>query len=474
MLHILSRLLQLGWKNLALHHCLGRDTSMSTTDIRSHHIPPARGALPIVGHSLAFLREPFAFLNSLPAQGDVVEVQLGPMRMAIVCNPDLISTVLRNERVFDKGGSLIDRGRDLVGNGLITCPYSDHRRQRRLVQPAFHHSRMPGYGQVISEQVGAVLDSWCDGQVLDVVPAMKEITGRTTAAALFTTALPAEQFASAAADVETFSAGIFRRMLLPPLASRVPTPANIRYDRANRRLRRTIAQIIGEYRARGTDRGGLLPILVGSRDTEFARQQLSDPECADQAMTIFFAGIETASIALSWALHSLVQDDRIRTQLYNEVDEVLSGRTATHDDLPALQLTKRIVTETLRMRSPVWLLSRVVATETQLGDYRLPAGKVVGCSPLMTQHDPELYPDPDRFDPDRWLDPSAARTALMIPFGAGARKCIGDTLAVVEMTLVLASIAARWHIESDPSGMPRAKFHAFNVPKNLKIKITAR
>src|SRR5262249_12512421 len=157
--------------------------------------------------------------------GDMVEVQLGRMSMTMVCDPDLVYSMLRNDRVFDKGGTLFERGRELLGNGLGTCPDRDHRRQRRLLQPAFHPSRMPAYGEVISEQIHTVLDPGRDGQILDVVPAMKDLTTRFTAAALFTTALPPEQLTIMAEDIETFSAGVFRRILLPRMAARAPTPA---------------------------------------------------------------------------------------------------------------------------------------------------------------------------------------------------------------------------------------------------------
>jgi cytochrome P450 len=259
--------------------------------------------------------------------------------------------------------------------------------------------------------------------------------------------------------------------MLPSAISQLPTPANIRYNRARQRLRDTIAQIIAEYRAGGIDRGGLLPLLMASRDLESAQQQLSDEECADQAVTIFFAGIETAAITLAWALHSVAQDAGIRTRLYAEADEVLSGRTATFADMPRLEYTGRIITETLRMRSPTWLITRVVTTDTQLGPYHLPAGKIVGCSPLMTHLNPGLHHDPDTFNPDRWQDASS-HTVTMIPFSGGARKCIGDGLSAVETTLGLASIAARWHIESVVPA--KASLHAFHVPKNLEIKFTAR
>jgi cytochrome P450 len=447
---------------------------MSATATPTPLIPHAPGALPLVGHGLAILRQPLEFLNSLPAHGDIVQIQLGPTRVPLVCNPELVRTMLRNDRVFDKGGLLFDRGRELLGNGLVTCQHNEHRRQRRLLQPAFRQHCMPGYGQIIAEQMHAVLGTWQDDQVLDVVPVLKHLSTRVAAVALFSKVLPPDKLERIAEDVETFSAGVFRRILLPPIAASVPTPANVRYDRARQRLRRTIAEVIADYRANGIDSGGILPILMATRDDQSAQQQLSDEECSDQAITLFFAAIETLAIASAWALYLIAQNPDTRQRLEAEADQVLGGRFATYEDVPALAYTNRIVKETLRICSPAWLITRVVTEDTQLGGYQLPAGEVVGCSPLMMHLDPGIHPAAQAFDPDRWQEETAPHTDTVLPFSAGARKCIGDTFAMVEATLTLSSIASRWRIEAVPNGHPKPSFHAFYTPRNLKLKIAPR
>jgi cytochrome P450 len=141
----------------------------------------APGALPLLGHTLSLLRSPLRFLTSLPAWGDLVCVRIGPVEVIVGCTPELTRQVLLNDRVFDKDGSFLDRAREAFGDGLATCPHGEHRRQRRLVQPAFHATRLPGYAQVMTKHITEMTGSWQDGQVLDVLPKMMTLTARTAA-----------------------------------------------------------------------------------------------------------------------------------------------------------------------------------------------------------------------------------------------------------------------------------------------------
>ncbi|RSS76845.1 cytochrome P450, partial [Streptomyces sp. WAC06614] len=184
-------------------------------------IPTAAGARPVVGHLLPLLRDPLGFLTSLPEQGDVVRVRLGPTDVVVLCDPHLMHEVLRNDRVFDKGGQLFDRYRESLGDGLGTCPHSRHRRQRRLVQPAFHPDRMPGYTEIIAAQTATQVAAWRDGQVIDVMAETTALAARNVAAALFSDALSPTARTRIAKDLATIMAGIFRRMLTPPPLDRL-------------------------------------------------------------------------------------------------------------------------------------------------------------------------------------------------------------------------------------------------------------
>ncbi|MFF4012719.1 cytochrome P450 [Streptomyces sp. NPDC001717] len=441
-------------------------------------IPTAAGGLPLLGHLVPLLRDPFGFLIRLPEQGDLVRVRLGPLQALVVCDPALVSQVLRDDRTFDKGGPVFDRSREFFGNGLATCPYGDHRRQRRLLQPAFHPARLPGYAQAATDRAAETAGAWQDGQVLDVLAVMQELTARITVDTLFSTTVAPEVLTQAVNDLNTVVGGLSVRMAIPPGLDRLPAPGNRRYQQARARLPRTLRRLVTERRAAGTDHGDLLSMLLTTRDADSgpAEQMLSDAEIIDQILTFFVGGTDTAASTLAWALHLLGQHPGIEARLHAEVDAVLDGRPAGHADLPRLELTGRIVTETLRLWPPAWVVTRTCMTDTRLGGHQIRAGATVAYSPYLLHHRGDLYPDPDRFDPDRWApeNPQPPRREAYIPFGGGARKCIGDRFGINASVLALATIAGRWRFQPLPGMRVRPALGVFVNPHGLRMRATAR
>ncbi|WP_051892636.1 cytochrome P450 [Streptomyces erythrochromogenes] len=442
-------------------------------------IPTAPGALPLLGHVLPLLRDPLGFLTRLAGHGEVVQLRLGPLPVIAVCDPGLTGQVLRDDRTFDKGGPVFDRGREVVGNGLVSCPHADHRRQRRLLQPAFHPTRLPGYAQAATARAAEVTGSWQNGQILDVVPAMQELIAGITTDTLFPTTAPPDVLARALADLNTIVHSLSVQMATPPPLNRLPTPGNRRYHRARARLPRTLHRLVTQRRATGTDHGDLLSMLLTARDPDSgpAGQTLTDAEITDQIITFFLAATETTASALASALYLLGQHPEIEARLHTEVDSVLEGRPATHADLPRLELTGRILTETLRLWPPVSFLTRRCTADTRLGPYRIPAGKTVVYSPYLIHHQADLYPDPDRFDPDRWApdNPAPPRRDMFLPFAGGARKCIGDRFATNTATLILATIATRWRLQLLPGARVRPTLNGPALsPGGLRMRTQAR
>ncbi|HEU5157042.1 MAG TPA: cytochrome P450 [Streptosporangiaceae bacterium] len=439
---------------------------------------PARapGALPLVGHVLPLMRDPLGFVRSLPAHGDLVEVRLGPVRTLVVCTPELTRQVLLDDRTFDKGGPVFGRFREIAGNGLVSCPHADHRRQRRLLQPAFRRTRLPGYATVMAEQFAEGVGSWRDGQVIDVTAAMQMIAGRTGVATMFTGALSATDLARMVDDLNTVLTGIYRRVLLPPPFDRLPTPANRRYDRVRARLRRTLGELIAAYRAHGVDRGDLLSVVLAGRDAPGDGRGLSETEVVDQLVTFFIGGTESTAVTVSWALNLLGRHPDVADRLHEEVDEVLAGARPAFDDLPRLDLTGKIVTETLRLYPPAWMLTRTATADTELGGHAVPAGTPVAFSPYLVHHRADVHPDAERFDPDRWNAGNASpppRDAVL-PFGAGARICIGADFGMTEATIALATIAARWRLEHVSDRPVRPAIGLAMIPKDLRMRVRAR
>ncbi|MFF9687706.1 cytochrome P450 [Streptomyces sp. NPDC014623] len=447
------------------------DTSTGT----AASVPLAPRALPLLGHALPLLRDPLAFIMSLSKHRTMVRVRLGPSSAVMICDPDLTRQVFLNDRVFDKGGPIYDRIREVIGDGLSTCSYTLHRRQRRLCQPSFHPTRLPGYGAVFARAAELKAESWRDGDVLDITQEMMTLTTRATMETMFSGALPEETMRRALADTATIVSAFFRRMMTPAPLRRLPTPRKRRYDQARKRLSDTIAQIIVERRADPTDRADLLSALVGAVDEESGdgQKQLNDAELADEALTFFLGGMETTAITLAWALHLLATNPDVQHRLQAETDDVLNGDRLDPAHLTSLGLAGRVVTETLRLYPPAWMMTRTVRQDTELGGVRLKGGSTLVLSPYLLHRRPDLYAEPDRFDPDRWLDAQPDRAAY-IPFGAGPRKCIGDQFALTESVLALTAVVARWELTPVGDQPFRPKVETSLSSRGLSLRLSER
>ncbi|MEV7026654.1 cytochrome P450 [Kitasatospora sp. NPDC093558] len=433
----------------------------------------APGALPLLGHVPAFVRRPYDFVAGLPAHGDLVRLRLGPMDAYVACHPDLVRRMLTEDRTYDKGGLVVDKAREVFGDGLATCPAAAHRRQRRMIQPAFHRDRLPGYAALMADEIAGVTAPWRDREVVDVPAAMYRLTTAVTARCLFAAheragALPVHR----AMDVVTH--GVARRIMVPlPGTDRIPTPGNRRYHRARADLAEITRRLIADYRAAGTDHHDLLSMLLAARDEDGSA--LTDGEIHDQVITFLLAGMETTAATLSWAWTLLAAHPAVRERLHAELDTVLDGRPARHEDLPALPLTARIVTETLRLYPVSWLLSRVVTGDgTELGGHRVPAGATILFSPYLLHRRADLFPCPDRFDPDRWLDTTRPTLGTYAPFGAGARRCIGDAFGTTEAVLAIATIASRWTVTPTPGRPVRPLRSAAMCPRPFTATLALR
>ncbi|MEV7359526.1 cytochrome P450 [Kitasatospora sp. NPDC091276] len=408
----------------------------------------APGALPLLGHAPAFVRRPLEFVAGLPAHGDLVRLRLGPLDAYVACHPELVRQLLTEDRTYDKGGLVLDKAREVFGDGLATCPAAAHRRQRRMLQPAFHRDRLPGYAAMMAEEIAGTTASWSDGDVVDVPAAMYRLTTAVTARCLFAAheragALPVHD------SMDVITRGVGRRVMMPlPGADRIPTPGNRRFRRARQDLKEVTRRLIADYRAAGTDHNDLLSMLLSARDED--GRGLTDAEIHDQVVTFLLAGMETTAATLSWAWTLLAAHPAIRDRLHAELDTVLDGRPARHEDLPALPLTARVVTETLRLYPPVWILSRVVAADAELGGHRVPAGATILFSPYLLHRRADVFACPARFDPDRWLTNTRPSPGTYAPFGLGPRRCIGDVFGTTEAALAIATIAARWTVTPTP------------------------
>ncbi|MBT2206798.1 cytochrome P450 [Actinomadura sp. NEAU-AAG7] len=439
--------------------------------MKSPDIPKARGALPLVGHAPRLFHRPHEFLTGLPAYGDLVEIRLGPVRAVVVCDPELTRQVLRGDRVFDKGGVIYRRLRELGGDGLVTSTHDRHRRQRRLTGHALHSANLPGYARTMTRQIDSLTERWGDGQVLDVPAEMLGFTMRVLTETMFSSALPRHALGETVEDLVVIMRGILRRSVVPAPLNQIPTRGNRRYQRALAHLRTTLDAVIADRRAAPREGEDLLSRLLSARDVADGGHGLTDREVADNVITFFVAGSETTANALAWALHLLARHPRIEDRLHTEVRQVLGDGPAGYDHLPRLGLTKRVIAETLRLYPPALMFTRITTTDTELGRHRLPAGTTVVFSPYVIHHRADLHDDPESFDPSRWESMPPARGDY-VPFGSGPRKCVGEQFGMTEATLALATITARWHLESVPGRRVRTAM-SLN-PHGLRMRVVAR
>ncbi|MFE2336709.1 cytochrome P450 [Streptomyces coelicoflavus] len=435
-------------------------------------IPRAPGGNPLFGHAGPLVRDPLAFVSSLAGHGRLVRMDMGIKNVVVVSDPALIRQVLLDDRVFDKGGPLFERGREALGNGLITCPHHDHRRLRRLSQPAFHPNRMAGYAAVMTELADEMASGWRDGQVLDVVSEMMGLTVEATVQTLFSDSLPRATASQITDDFLVLMTGFFRRMITPPLLNRLPIRGNRDYARAIERLRNTVAGIVTARRADESDHGDLLSALCGATGPDGSHGR-SETELIDEVLTFLLAGTETTAATLSWAMHLLSQNREVERQVHREVEAVRSGSRLDFARLGELETTGNVIKETLRLYPAVWMLTRVTSAETDLDGYVLPAGTIVAFSPYVIHRRPDLYEQAESFDPDRWHDASMVQDSYL-PFSAGARKCMGDRFALTQATLALGTVVSRWRLSPVTDQPLRPSVKASLTPRRLRLRVTAR
>ncbi|HET6357769.1 cytochrome P450 [Streptomyces sp.] len=426
-----------------------------TFSAAARRAPAAPGALPLLGHGPALLRRPLDFLRSLPATGPVVRIRLGALPAYVVNDPGLVRSVLVGEAGRFDQGLLIDKARPLLGSGVGTANGTEHRRLRRLMQPAFHKAQIARYAATMTAVAAERTAAWRPGLTLRVDEELTELALTTVARALFSSDLGGDAITEVQRSLPMILDEIPRRAVLPDTLLRLPTPANRRFEGAVRRLRSTTRHVVEAARADGSDRGDLLSVLLLTKD-EVSGERLTDDQVHDQLVNMLVAGTETTGATLAWIFHELTLNPAVEHRLHQETDQVLAGRLAVFEDIARLPYTLRVVQEALRRYAP-WIILRLSPRESVLGEVSIPAGATVLFSPYVLHHQPRLYPDPFAFDPDRWLPERAANLprGASIPFGAGSRQCPGNVFALTQMVIQVATIAARWRLR--PAEGPRVR-----------------
>ena len=427
---------------------------------------------------LALQRNPLRFLEGVARHGDVARFRLGPVFVYLVNDPDLIRSVLVTRADAYHKGRALERARRLLGQGLLTSEGALHLRQRRLMQPAFHRERIAGYGETMVRYAGRAAERWKAGETIDVHKEMVALTLAIVGTTLFDADV--EEEADEIGKALTEALELFQRLLMVPYGEfleKLPIPSTLRFRSVRRRLDATIARLIAERRRNPRDRKDLLTLLLLAQDTEGDGGGMTDTQLRDEAMTIFLAGHETTANAMAWTWHLLSQNPEAEGRLHGELDRVLEGRAPGVADLPRLRYTEMVLSESMRLFPPAWILGRRAIVDHELGGYRIPAGSIVLLSQWITHRDARYFPDPLRFDPQRFTaEAQAARPKFSyFPFGGGPRVCIGEGFAWMEGVLVLATIARRWRfLPVDGIPVTPAAMITLRPKSGLPMRIEAR
>lgn len=410
---------------------------------------------------------------SLRSYGDVVRIHLGSLPAYVVTTSALANRVLTTEAEKFGKGILIEKFRPYFGNGLALATGEAYRRQRRLVQPAFHRERLRHYAETMIDLATAAADSWAPNTVVQVDERMRDLALAIVGRTLFS----AELGGRATEEVQRHVPVVLRhgivRAFSPKALEKLPIPVNRRFDDAIARVHRVVDEVIARARAAGGDHGDLLStLLLAGDDTGTG---MSDQQVHDEVITLLTAGVDTTAVALAWFFHELARHPEVERRVHEEVDAVLGGRRLAVAELPKLVYTRQVINEVLRVHGP-WLLMRRALTEVDLGAVRLPAGAEVALSPHSLHHDPRLFADPDRFDPDRWGPDRVATIPkeAYIPFAAGLHHCPGHQFAQTELAIVAATVAARWRLSPVPGKPVRTKVLGIAYPSRLPMTAVPR
>lgn len=397
------------------------------------------------GLTLEFARDPLAFFTNLArTYGDIASFKVAGDPVYFVNHPDLIREVLVAKNPSFVKGEGLRVTKPLLGEGLLTSEGDFHKRQRRLVQPSFARDRISTYATMMTDFAGRTSARWTDHGTVDMHKEMMRLTLAVVAKALFDADVEWEAEAigkALRASIEYFNRamGVFG-----PLTRTFPTPTNVSFRRARSTLDATIHRMIAERRESGAGGDDLLSRLLRAQDEGGAG--MTDEQLRAESMTLFLAGHETTANALSWTWFLLSLHPEVEARLHRELTEVLDGRAPTMDDVYALPVTTRILTESMRLYPPAWILEREATADLVLGGYPVPQGSTVLLSQYVMHRDPRFYPRPEAFDPDRWTTEFRAGLPkyAYFPFGGGPRACVGEPFAWVEATLLLARLAQDW------------------------------
>jgi cytochrome P450 len=407
----------------------------------------------IGGHLMSFRRDVLEFvMNNLRQYGDLVPLKILNLDAYQVNHPDLIAEVLsKNYTTWRKSYVYKYVMGDYIGNGLLISDGDFWRRQRKLIQPAFHTQRIQAYADTMVDYTQRMLDDWPSGETRDLSEEMMHLTLMIVGKTLFNSDLhkASNQVAQAVHDmiydVSSESRAIIR------LPKWIPTPLRMRKKRTNRSLDAVVLPMIEARRSSGEDTGDLLSILLLAKDEN--GEGMDDQQVRDEAVTLVLAGHETTANALTWTLYLLNQHPEIEQKLLSEIQTVLGERLPKLEDVRDLTYSEKVLKESMRLYPPAWNIGRMPAEDTVLAGMAIKQYSPILIPIYAVHRDERWYPEPEKFDPERWTAANEAKIPryAYMPFGGGPRICIGNAFAMMEATLILVSVLQKFRLRLVPN-----------------------
>jgi cytochrome P450 len=418
-------------------------------------LPPKASDVPLVGALPGLLMERFGFLEAARARhGDIFTLNLGFTDAIILAHPRHVQHVLVDHmRKYVKGGPIWESLRTFLGNGLPASEGDFWKRQRRMIQPAFHPQRLVALTQKMVEAIDERLAGWEQaartGEPFDIAEAFSRMTMNVMVRAMFGSGLEANEAERVGRELTYIIDYMLRGMMTNTLPDWLPVPGRARYREAIRYVDEVVLRVIERGRRSAREEDTLLSLLLHAVDEE-SGERMSNRQLRDEAVALFVAGYDTTAVSLAWTFHLMTRYPESFQRMRTEVREVLGQRVPGFADLRPLTYTRNVLQEALRLYSPAYWVPRASAEEDEIDGYRIPAGRMVLIFAHLIHHHPDFWEEPLRYDPDRFTpERSEGRhKQAWIPFGAGQRLCIGKEFSMMEGQLILSRIAQRFEVSA--------------------------
>jgi len=396
-----------------------------------------------------FRRNSLGFLKQIYQEyGDIVHFKMGPLRILLLNHPDYIKEVLSTQQSNFVKGRPLEMAKELLGEGLLTSEGEFHKRQSRIIQPAFHRKMMGTYAPAMTEYALRLMNKWEDGMSVDMMQEMIKMSTGIAGKTMFNVDI--EEKAPEINQALDAVMGLFDRVSVPfaEYLLKIPLPGTIRFFRAKSKLDHTIYKVIRERREIKLNNGDLLSLLLKEQE----EGEMSDRQIRDEALTLFLTGFDTTSLALTWTWYLISQHSQVEAELHEELDRVLQGRLPTLEDYPNLKFTRMVFAESMRLYPPIYIIARQAVEAFTIGEYEVPKKTIVLVSPYLIHHDSRFHSNPEVFNPHNWDDRPGIQHPRYeyFPFSEGPRSCIGQHYAWLEGVMILASIAQFWKVKMVP------------------------